>query len=195
MSGTEQMLYQYDTNPKPVLGPPKLTNSASQPSPHNVFNSGGPPDLTPMPPVSMGLAGGASGLPPNDIIGASGVGGAKSMGIGVGGNNPRIGLLGNAPPGLDVGGSGVGGNQGMMGGPPGGMPPVSMGLLGHGPPGPGGQAGPTNGLGGQGFNIPPNLNLPPELANILSQINPGTDPVMAQVQTILNNLMVSLVLE
>lgn len=60
-----------------------------------------------------------------------------------------------------------------------------------GPPGPGGmQQGPPN----QGFNVPPNLNLPPDLANILSQLQTSQanngDPVMAQVQQILNNIMV-----
>ncbi|XP_060576441.1 serine/threonine-protein phosphatase 1 regulatory subunit 10-like isoform X2 [Ruditapes philippinarum] len=44
-----------------------------------------------------------------------------------------------------------------------------------------------------GFNLPPGLQLPPDLANILShlqntQSNPN-DPVMSQVQQILNNIM------
>ena len=52
----------------------------------------------------------------------------------------------------------------------------------------------TSGPGG--FNLPPGLQLPPDLANILNhlqntQSNPN-DPVMAQVQQILNNLMVSI---
>ncbi|XP_045194339.2 serine/threonine-protein phosphatase 1 regulatory subunit 10-like isoform X2 [Mercenaria mercenaria] len=56
------------------------------------------------------------------------------------------------------------------------------------------QQPPTSGPGGPGgFSLPPGLQLPPDLANILShmqntQSNPN-DPVMVQVQQILNNLM------
>ena len=63
--------------------------------------------------------------------------------------------------------------------------------------GPGPATMPPQGPPPQGFNVPPNLNLPPDLAGILSQIqnnkaNNG-DPLMAQVQQIINSLMVSVI--
>ncbi|WAR32020.1 PP1RA-like protein [Mya arenaria] len=159
VSGGEQLLYNYETNPKPVVGSKKSSNSSQPqkqappllPNPEGQGGPGMPPD---MPPNSS-----AGFMPPNMAL--------PSMGPGMPGGQPG-GPMGPMGPGPIQDNQ-----QAMQGGIPGGPPP---------PNGPG------------GFNVPANLNLPPDLSAILSQIQsqpsgPGTDPVMAQVQQILNNIM------
>ncbi|XP_052789006.1 serine/threonine-protein phosphatase 1 regulatory subunit 10-like [Mya arenaria] len=159
VSGGEQLLYNYETNPKPVVGSKKSSNSSQPqkqappllPNPEGQGGPGMPPD---MPPNSS-----AGFMPPNMAL--------PSMGPSMPGGQPG-GPMGPMGPGPIQDNQ-----QAMQGGIPGGPPP---------PNGPG------------GFNVPANLNLPPDLSAILSQIQsqpsgPGTDPVMAQVQQILNNIM------